>query len=57
MPHLSDLVCVKIVTLANEGCRQEDIAQRLRIHQSTVSRIVKRYNETGEYKGEKDVQR
>lgn len=50
MPHLSELVSVKIVTLANEGCRQEDIARRLHIHQSTVSRIVKRYNETGEYK-------
>lgn len=50
MPHLSALVCCKIVTLAQEGCRQEDIARRLRIHQSTVSRVIKRYNETGEYK-------
>lgn len=50
MPHLNELVAVKVVTLANEGRRQEDIAQMLRIHQSTVSRVVKRYEETGEYR-------
>lgn len=50
MPHLSELVCVRIVTLKNEGYRQKYSTWIADIHQSTVSRIVKRYNETGEYK-------
>lgn len=50
MPHLNELVAAKVVTLANDGRRQEDIAQMLRIHQSTVSRVVKRYEETVEYR-------
>lgn len=36
----------KIVNFANQGCRQERIAQMLVIHQSTASRIVKRYSTT-----------
>lgn len=50
MPHTSEFDAVKIVTLANEGIRQKDIAERLHIHQSTVSRTIRRYNDTGEYK-------
>lgn len=49
MPHLNELEVVKIVTLADEGLRQNDIAQILGIHQSTVSRVLQRFEETGEY--------
>lgn len=50
MSHLNELVVVKVVTLANEGRKQKDIAQMLGIHQSTVSHVVQRYDETGEYR-------
>lgn len=39
----------QIVTLYNEGYRQKDIARRLRRGQSTVSNILKRYQETGNF--------
>lgn len=43
MPDVNELLAV-------EAVRQEDIAQMFGIHQSTISRIVKRYEETGECK-------
>jgi transposase len=42
-------VRVAVVTLHGEGRSQTFIAQRLGINQSTVSRILKRYRETGGY--------
>lgn len=48
--HFNALDAVKVVTLSNEGRRQKDIGEIVGMNQSTVSRILKRHRETGEYK-------
>jgi transposase len=37
------------IVLAEDGINQQDIANGLDLHQSTVSRVLHRFHETGEY--------
>lgn len=46
----TEVEAVQIVTLSNEGYKQNQIAIRLRKSQSAVSKILKRYTETGNYR-------
>ena len=48
--HCDEIKVVQVVTLSNEGYLQKDIARRLQITQSAVSKILKRYRETGNYR-------
>ena len=47
--YCSEAEAAQIVTLYEEEYRQKDIARRLRRGQSTVSNILKRYQETGNF--------
>lgn len=49
---LDEVEAVQIITLHSEGYTQKDIARRLR-SQSTVSNILRRYQETGNFAQEK----
>lgn len=50
---LDEVEAVQIITLHSEGYTQKDIARRLRRSQSTVSNILRRYQETGNFAQEK----
>jgi transposase len=47
--HLSEIGVVKLVTLLQEGHSQQEVARRLGVSQSVVSRAWRRYRETGIY--------
>ncbi|CAH1365895.1 unnamed protein product, partial [Tenebrio molitor] len=47
--HLSEIGVVKLVTLLQEGHSQQEVARRLGVSQSVVSRASRRYRETGIY--------
>jgi transposase len=47
--HTTAEQCAQIVVLAEDGVNQQDIANGLDLHQSTVSRVLRRFHETGEY--------
>jgi transposase len=47
--HTTAEQCAQIVVLAEDGINQQDIGNRLGLHQSTVSRVLRRFHETGEY--------
>lgn len=45
--HLNPEESIRIVTLAEEGLSVRQIALRIKVHYSIVSRCLKRYRETG----------
>jgi transposase len=47
--HTTAEQCAQIVVLAEDGINQQDIGNRLGLHQSTVSTVLRRFHETGEY--------
>lgn len=47
--HLSEHDSVRIITLFEEGLSQREIARRLQINQSSVSRVLQRFRETGNH--------
>ncbi|KAL1502750.1 hypothetical protein ABEB36_007852, partial [Hypothenemus hampei] len=47
--HCSEVEAAQIVTLHNAGCRQEEIAQCFNRGPSTVSNILKRYQDIGNF--------
>lgn len=47
--HLSVEDCVRAITLVEEGRTQSYVAQLLRVDQSTISRVIKRFQENGQY--------
>jgi transposase len=48
-PNLSEIGVVKLVTLLQEGHSEQEVARRLGVSQSVVSRAWRRYRETGIY--------
>lgn len=47
--HLSEEQAVKVITLIEDGRSQRYVANVTGVHQSTISRVVRRYRETGQY--------
>jgi len=43
MPRLNEVHCVQIITLLEEGVSQSQIAGRMNINQSSISRVLTRY--------------
>lgn len=48
MVNLTEAECAVVVALFEEGYRQTQLAQRFGVTQSSISRILKRYEETGQ---------
>jgi transposase len=47
--HTTAEQCAQIVVLAEDVINQQNIANGLDLHQSTASRVLRRFHETGEY--------
>jgi IS30 family transposase len=49
--HTTAEQCAQIVVLAEDGINQQNIGNRLGLHQSTVPRVLRRFHEIKELKG------
>lgn len=47
--HLTEEEAVKVITLIEDGRSQRYVANIIGVQQSTISRVVRRYRETGQY--------
>lgn len=49
MPRLNESQCAQIIALLEEGLSQVYVAMRMNVHQSSISRVWARYQQTGRF--------